>query len=164
MKSEGVVEADGKGVIAYQWGNLRATVSDNGSQLNWANGTIWTKAFAAVLGKVGRVDVYGIHFDVDKADIKPESKATLDEIAKLLKDDPGLRLEVAGHTDNTGSVAHNQALSERRAAAVVDALVKNYKIDRARLQPKGYGDTKPVASNSTLEGKAENRRVELKKL
>lgn len=164
MRSDGILQDDLKTVVAYQWENLNGTLSEDGKQLTWANGTVWTRSLSAVLHKIGRVDVYGIHFDVDKATIKPDSKTILDQIAQLLKDDPTLRLEVAGHTDNTGTAAHNQALSQRRADSVVEALVRTYKIDRARLEPKGYGDTKPVAPNTTAEGKAENRRVELKKL
>jgi outer membrane protein OmpA-like peptidoglycan-associated protein len=75
-----------------------------------------------------------------------------------------LRLEIAGHTDNSGTAAHNLALSKGRAAAVVPALVKDYGIAVTRLQPPGYGDTKPVAPNTTEENKAKNRRVELRKI
>ena len=85
-------------------------------------------------------------------------------VAKLLKADPGLKLEVAGHTDNTGTAAHNLQLSAGRAAAVVNALVATYGIDRARLEPKGYGDTRPVAPNDGEANRARNRRVELRKL
>jgi OOP family OmpA-OmpF porin len=116
------------------------------------------------LAQTGKVDIYGILFDVDKTDIKPESKSTLDEVAKLLKNEPALKLEVAGHTDNTGGADHNKKLSQGRASSVVQALVKNYGINSARLQPKGYGDTKPVAPNDAEEGRAKNRRVELRKL
>lgn len=114
---------------------------------------------ADALATKGSVDLYGIYFDTDKTDIKPESANTLDEVANLLKIDRSLKLEIAGHTDKTGTADHNMKLSQGRAQAVVDALVKNYGIDAARLQAKGYGDTKPVASNDTEEGKAKNRRV-----
>jgi OOP family OmpA-OmpF porin len=116
------------------------------------------------LSRTGKIDIYGIYFDLDKANLKPESKGTLDEVAKLLKADPSLKLEVAGHTDNTGSAAHNMQLSSERATAVVNALVGNYGIDRVRLQAKGYGDSKPVAPNDTEGNRAKNRRVELRKL
>lgn len=119
---------------------------------------------AKALAQNGKVDIYGIYFDVDKSAIKPESKPTLDEVGKLLKSDPGLKLEVAGHTDNTGSAEHNLKLSEGRASAVVAALVKDYGIDPPRLAAKGYGDTRPVAANDTDANRAKNRRVELKKL
>jgi len=119
---------------------------------------------AKALTDTGKIDIYGIYFDVDRTDLKPESRDTLDEVAKLLKADPALKLEVAGHTDNTGSAAHNLQLSAGRAAAVVNALVATYGIDRARLEPKGYGDTRPVAPNDGEANRARNRRVELRKL
>lgn len=119
---------------------------------------------AQALATHGSIALYGIYFDTDKTEIKPASKPTLDEVGSLLKIDRSLKLEISGHTDNTGSPAHNLALSQGRAQAVVDALVKQYGIDPARLQAKGYGDTKPVASNASEDGKAKNRRVELRKL
>ncbi len=119
---------------------------------------------AKALTDTGKIDIYGIYFDTDKTDLKPESTSTLAEVAKLLKADPALKLEVAGHTDNTGGAAHNLQLSAGRAAAVVNALVANYGVDRARLQPKGYGDSHPVAPNDSEQSRAKNRRVELRKL
>ncbi len=119
---------------------------------------------ADALATKGFVDLYGIYFDVDKTDVKPESSATLDEVASLLKIDRSLKLEISGHTDNTGQAAHNQKLSKGRAAAVVQALVTKYGIDPHRLVAKGYGDSKPVAPNTTDDGRAKNRRVELRKL
>jgi choice-of-anchor C domain-containing protein len=121
-------------------------------------------AMTAAIANTGKVDVYGILFDLDKTTIKRESLPALDEISRVLKADPSLKLEVAGHTDNTGSKQHNAALSNGRANSVVRVLVKDYGIDPARLQPKGYGDTKPVAPNDTDNNRAKNRRVELRKL
>ena len=123
-----------------------------------------TAPLAQTLQQSGKVDLYGILFDIDKAVLKPSSRSALEQVAKLLHDDPALRLEVAGHTDNSGSAAHNLALSQRRAAAVVAALVKDYRIEASRLVPKGYGDSQSVASNDSEEGRSQNRRVELKKL
>ena len=88
----------------------------------------------------------------------------LDEIAALLKATPALKLEVSGHTDSTGDSAHNCQLSQARAGAVVSALTTRYHIAAARLTAKGLGDTQPIASNSTDAGKAQNRRIELRKL
>jgi outer membrane protein OmpA-like peptidoglycan-associated protein len=122
------------------------------------------KDMAKALTDTGKIDIYGIYFDTDRTELKPESKSTLEEVAKLLQADPSLKLEVAGHTDNTGAAAHNMQLSAGRASAVVNALVSNYGIDRARLQAKGYGDSKPVAPNDTEQNRAKNRRVELRKL
>jgi OmpA-OmpF porin, OOP family len=119
---------------------------------------------AKALTDAGKVDIYGIYFDTDKTDLKPESKSTLEEVVKLLKADPSLRLEVAGHTDNTGAAAHNIELSASRATAVVNVLVTTYGVDRLRLRAKGYGDSKPVAPNDTDQNRAKNRRVELRKL
>lgn len=119
---------------------------------------------AKSIAATGKVDIYGIQFDVDKTAIKPESAPTLQEVAKLMKGDPALKLLVAGHTDNTGSPDHNMKLSEGRAVAVVNALVRQHGVAAARLQPRGYGDTQPVAPNDTEEGRAKNRRVELRKV
>lgn len=119
---------------------------------------------ADALATTGTVDLYGIYFDVDKAVVKPESDKTLDVVASLLKIDRSLKLEISGHTDSTGDKEHNLKLSQDRAAAVVDSLVKKYSIDPARLQARGYGDSKPVAGNDTEDGRAKNRRVELRKI
>lgn len=109
----------------------------------------------------GRVALYGIFFDTNKAEIKPESKAALDEIARLLKQEPGLKLHVVGHTDNVGGYESNMVLSKRRADAVVATLVREYGIAQNRLTPNGVAYLAPVAANTTDEGKAKNRRVEL---
>ncbi len=115
------------------------------------------------IGTDGHVALYGIHFDYDKADLKPDSKPQLEEIAKMLKADTALNVLVVGHTDNQGELAYNAGLSERRAAAVVQALGKDYGIDTTRLSAYGDGMTAPVASNDTEEGRAKNRRVEIVK-
>lgn len=109
----------------------------------------------------GRAAVYGILFDFDKADVKPESKPQLDEIAAFLKKAPELKVLIVGHTDARGDLAYNRTLSERRARAVVATLSKDYGIDAARLTPLGVGMAAPVASNRTDEGRARNRRVEI---
>jgi len=131
-----------------------------------ANKMVELKAadMAEALATKGFVDIYGIYFDTDKSEIKPASTATLDEVAGLLKIDRALRLEISGHTDNTGDKAHNLKLSEARAQAVVKALVGRYGVAPARLTAKGYGDTKPVAPNDNDGNKAKNRRVELRKV
>ena len=111
----------------------------------------------------GHVAVYGITFDTNKAEVKPESKPTLDEIAKLLKQEPALKLKVVGHTDMTGLFDANMKLSQARAEAVVQALVSQYGIAAPRLKGYGVGPLAPVASNAAEEGRAKNRRVELVK-
>jgi outer membrane protein OmpA-like peptidoglycan-associated protein len=113
------------------------------------------------LDQNGKVALYGIQFDFNKAEIKPESAGTLGEIAALLKANPGLKLYVVGHTDGVGTVAYNKDLSEKRAAAVVQWLVRQQGIAADRLTPAGVGPLAPVATNATEEGRAKNRRVEL---
>jgi outer membrane protein OmpA-like peptidoglycan-associated protein len=110
------------------------------------------------------VVVYGINFDTGKATIKPDSEKALKEVGRLLTDNPGLKLLIEGHTDNVGDKQDNQKLSEDRAAAVKDYLIKNYQVAADRLSTKGFGDRKPVADNNTEKGKAKNRRVELVKM
>jgi outer membrane protein OmpA-like peptidoglycan-associated protein len=109
----------------------------------------------------GRVALYGILFDSNKAEIKPESKPALEEIAKLLKKEPNLKLHVVGHTDNVGGFEFNLNLSKRRADAVVTALTKEYGIAFVRLTANGVAYLAPIAVNTTEEGRAKNRRVEL---
>jgi outer membrane protein OmpA-like peptidoglycan-associated protein len=111
----------------------------------------------------GRISLYGIQFDFDKDTIKPDSAPTLDEIARLLKTDPSLRLTVVGHTDAKGTPEYNLDLSRRRANAVVDALVQGHATDAARLATRGAGASEPLAPNDSEENRARNRRVELVK-
>ena len=126
--------------------------------------TVTAADMADALASKGMIDLYGIYFDTDKTTIKPESSATLDQVANLLKIDRSLKLEVSGHTDNSGTSDHNMTLSQGRAQAVVQALVSHYGVDPGRLVAKGYGDTKPVAPNTSPANMAKNRRVELRKL
>ena len=123
------------------------------------------QATAEVMAKdistTGHAAVYGIFFDTDKADIKPESEPALAEMAKLLKNNSSLNVFIVGHTDNTGTFEHNMKLSLDRATSVVNALVAKHGIATARLKPYGVASLAPVASNKTEEGKAKNRRVEL---
>jgi outer membrane protein OmpA-like peptidoglycan-associated protein len=176
LVSVAVTVGDFKGPVDFTFPTAKnATHFDNGQLAvvvdvitgkAMANSMVLVKAddMAKAIKETGKIDVYGITFDVDKTDIRPESAATLEQVMQLLKNDPELKLEVAGHTDNTGDKAHNQTLSEGRANAVVQALVTKYGIDASRLQAKGYGQDKPVASNDTEDGRAKNRRVELKKV
>lgn len=118
-------------------------------------------SMALEIGNTGRVALYGIYFDFGKSDLKPESKPMLDEIAKLLTQDPRIKLYVVGHTDNVGEIGYNMSLSQTRAEAVVKTLTGGYGIDAGRLKAYGVGPLAPVASNNTDEGRAKNRRVEL---
>jgi OOP family OmpA-OmpF porin len=120
-------------------------------------------AFWNSLKATGHVVVEGIYFDTGKSVLKPESENAIGEVAKLLKAEAALRLYVVGHTDNVGGLESNMKLSQDRAEAVVQALVKNHGIAASRLKSFGVGPYAPVASNDTEEGKAKNRRVELVK-
>ena len=111
----------------------------------------------------GRVATQGIYFDVGSDRVRPESSPTLKEIAAMLVEHPELKLTIEGHTDDAGAAAANMTLSQRRADAVKAALVKAYDVDAARLVTKGLGSTKPVAPNTSAEGRQQNRRVELVK-
>lgn len=113
------------------------------------------------LKEKGHVAVPGIFFDFSKADIKPESKPALQEIERMLKAEPNISAWVVGHTDYTGPAETNAQLSAARAAAVVNALVKEYGIEAKRLSPYGVGPYAPIATNATEDGRAQNRRVEL---
>jgi OmpA-OmpF porin, OOP family len=119
-------------------------------------------AFANALRTTGHISIEGIFFDSGKADLRPESQQAIGEIAKLLKADGVLKVFVVGHTDNVGGVDANIKLSEARAQAVVQALLKNG-IEAARLRAFGNGPYSPVASNDAEPGRAKNRRVELVK-
>lgn len=114
------------------------------------------------LTKTGKAILY-INFDSGKATIKTESKPVIDEIVKLMADNPELKLSIEGHTDNVGTDESNLILSQNRAKSVTEAVISGG-IDNSRLQSKGYGELKPIADNKTDEGKAKNRRVELIKL
>ncbi|MES1215718.1 MAG: OmpA family protein [Bacteroidota bacterium] len=102
-----------------------------------------------------------IFFDINKFELKPESTSELDKLVQLLNDNPGLRIEIGGHTDNVGKPADNLILSNNRAKSVINYLVSK-NIAAQRLTSKGYGETKPIADNKTEEGRALNRRTEMK--
>lgn len=113
-----------------------------------------------------KVDQYGcwnigmVLFDVNKTNIKPKYTPILDEVTAVMKKNPGLKMEILGHTDSTASAKYNQGLSERRAKSVMAYFVKKG-IKKEQLMTKGFGLTRPIADNKTVAGKAQNRRVEL---
>lgn len=109
----------------------------------------------------GKVALYGIHFNVDKATLLPKSNKTIKAIAGALNKDKKLRVYVVGHTDDSGSNDHNMELSNLRAQAVVKELVGKFKINQNRVLPQGVGPYAPVSTNGTDEGRALNRRVEI---
>jgi OOP family OmpA-OmpF porin len=113
--------------------------------------------------KDGHAAVYGIYFDTGKSVIKPESDATINEIAALLKANTTMQVYIVGHTDIVGKLKDNMELSQKRAEAVVNELITKYKIPSANLEAGGVGPLAPVATNDTKEGKELNRRVEIVK-
>ena len=125
--------------------------------------TVDAATMAKDISATGKVAIYGLYFDTDKADLKPESTPSLDEIGKLLKSQPNLKVYIVGHTDNVGGFDYNMSLSQRRAKSVVDRLVQGYGIAPDRLKPVGAGLIAPVASNDDEAGRAKNRRVEIVK-
>lgn len=112
----------------------------------------------------GQVATHGIIFDWNSDRIRPESAPTLKMIADMLTEHPELRIRIEGHTDNVGAKEANRTLSDKRAAAVKAAIIKDYKIDAKRLESKGFGDAKGIGDNATAVGRANNRRVQLVKI
>lgn len=100
-------------------------------------------------------------FDFDKTAIKPDGAKILDRLVAFLKENPDKKADLEGHTDSVGTDKYNQGLSERRTASVKDYLTKRG-VDASRISMKGFGETKPIADNKTAEGRAKNRRVEVK--
>lgn len=168
-----------QGINPTWWVN--GTVTIDGKEV-WAqaekgNGKIWIRiikrkemeqtivadaaAFSKDLKSVGHVAVGGIYFDTASAVLKPESAPALQEIARLLKGDPSLKVYVVGHTDTVGNADSNLKLSRDRAESVIQALVAQHGIAGGRLRSFGNGPFAPVASNATDDGRALNRRVEL---
>jgi len=122
------------------------------------------KTLKEQLDETGRVVTHGILFDSGSDKIKAESYKTLADIGQLLTDNPALRVSIEGHTDSDGADDYNLKLSQNRASSVRTYLIQTYKIDGGRLEAKGWGEGKPIDTNNTAEGKANNRRVELVKL
>ncbi len=144
------------------WGApVAAVVVAEPAAMDNGNVVVSTDRLQKGLADEGKIALYGIYFDTGRAEVKPESKGQLDEMAKLLNGDKSLKVVIVGHTDNQGSADANVALSQRRADAVVAALVSTYKVDAARLRARGVASFAPVATNRTEVGRAKNRRVEL---
>ncbi|HEX2962330.1 MAG TPA: OmpA family protein [Ignavibacteriales bacterium] len=117
----------------------------------------------AEIDRNGFIDLYGLYFDFGSDNLKAESKPSIDNILKYLKQNPGIKILIEGHTDNVGSDAANNRLSENRASSVKNELVKNG-IDEARLSVKGFGSKRPVGDNNSVTGRAQNRRVTIRKI
>lgn len=164
----------GAKLVQQDGGDVYATVlisNDNYKKIRYqvtvvetealANKMIDAKAIADSFAEKGSVALYGIYFDTDKADVKPESAPTLEQMAAFLNSNPDLTVIIVGHTDNQGAMDYNLSLSHRRAQAVAAALTSLYGIGRNRLQAAGAGFLAPVAPNVTDQGRALNRRVEM---
>ena len=118
---------------------------------------------STVLATSGTYVSHGINFDTDSDRLKVESAAVLKQVAAALEKNPNLKLEIDGYTDSVGDAAHNLDLSRRRAQAVQSVLAAQFGIDAARLTSNGFGAAKPIGSNDTPDGRAQNRRVEFVK-
>jgi outer membrane protein OmpA-like peptidoglycan-associated protein len=127
-------------------------------------GSIGAKALEKALEDSNKVDIYSIYFSFNSDKLREESQPTLKDIAEVLRHHPDWKLQINGHTDGIGSDAFNLDLSKHRAAAVKDALTKQYSIAPNRLATSGYGKSQPKDTNETLEGRAHNRRVELMRI
>jgi len=128
-------------------------------QVMTANADGWARE----INQSGRVSIYGINFDTGKSTIRADSATALNEVVKLLQANPSWAMVVAGHTDNSGTQAINLPLSRQRAESVI-AWLSAHGIEAARLVPAGFGDARPVADNTSDEGRQKNRRVDLVKL
>lgn len=160
-----LLSKDGKDLFIEIWaeftGKYGFTIVERGAMAQDIVAS--AEVFSNDLKNSGHAAVYGILFDTAKSDIKPESAQAIGEIAKLLKADPSLKIFVVGHTDNVGTLDANMKLSQARAEAVVQALVKTHGVAAARLKSFGNGPYAPVAANDNESGRAKNRRVELVK-
>jgi len=149
--------SDGNGGILVE------TVQPAPMQTGKVSVNLSANEMAKSIGTDGRVALYGLQFDTDKAELRADSRPSLIEIAKLLSQDTKLNVFVVGHTDNQGSYAHNIELSQKRSEAIVHALTTEFKIAPGRLVAKGIASVSPIASNDSETGRAKNRRVELVK-
>src|SRR5260370_6385882 len=128
-----------------------ATVMETGS----VSVNLTADAMAKAISADGKVAVYGLYFDTDRTELRPDSKPSLDEIAKLPHENPKLNVYVVGHTDNQGSLAHNLDLAQKRSESIVRTLIGDYKINAGRLLAKGVASFAPVATNETEAGRAQ---------
>ena len=125
------------------------------------SGLVSAKKIEKSIKMSGFVSIYGVHFDTGKWNIKENSKPALKEMASFLNDHPENKYFIVGHTDNTGDFSSNMTLSEKRAESVMNALLNEYEVKATQLKAYGVSSLSPVTSNSTDEGKARNRRVEI---
>lgn len=147
-------------MITQQSGNI--LITQDIIEVNpMESGLVTAKKIKDNIKLSGFVSIYGVHFDTGKWNIKEKSKPALKEIASFLKRDQENKYFIVGHTDNTGKFSSNMTLSENRAKAVMNALINDYGVKAEQLDAYGVSSLSPVTSNSTDEGKARNRRVEI---
>jgi outer membrane protein OmpA-like peptidoglycan-associated protein len=152
------MDSDGDGVYD---GIDQCPDTPKGVKVDETGCTVVTSAKEAQLLDTGTLRLENVYFDTNKATLKPESSASLDEAGGILVKWPQLRIEVAGHTDSVGEDAYNQALSQRRAQAVLDYFLGKFSLKAGQFSVKGYGESNPAADNDTPQGRSQNRRVEL---
>lgn len=157
----GVFLADAKHIFLKENKNRVAVHVDVVELAEMEHRMIDASAMAKSIGETGSVKLDNVYFDFAAATLTAQSDAAIAEMAKLLKDNPGLEIYVVGHTDSVGAYQANLDLSRRRAEAVVNALVSRHGINSASVVPAGVGPLAPIASNATEAGRAQNRRVEL---
>ena len=145
---------------AFERGDLLVTFDAIEAQ-SMDKGLVSVKNLEADLSKNGHIAIYDIHFDAGKSDVKPDSDSALKNIAEYLNNHTDKKYIIVGHTDNTGNFEANIKLSKERAVAVINKLVAKYSVKSKQLIAYGDGQTAPIATNSTKEGKAKNRRVEI---
>ncbi len=137
--------------------NANIDLSDNKKY-----GEVHQDLFLVPIEKGAVVRLNNLFFDVNEYKLKEASFPELNRVVETLKKQPEMKMEIGGYTDNVGKPEYNQQLSERRAKAIMEYLVKDGGIDPSRLTAKGYGETNPIASNDNTNGRAQNRRVEFK--
>jgi len=147
-------------VITSNYGDVNYTEF---GQLGAYDDGIRSKGIKDEMSSKGFVDIYGIYFDFGSAETKEESKPVIAEIVSYLNENPDVKIIVEGHTDNVGSESSNQKLSENRAKNVMNKLIEGG-INKVRLSIKGYGSTQPVSDNNSETGRAQNRRVTIRKV
>ena len=147
-------------VITSNYGDVNYTEF---GQLGAYDDGIRSKGIKDEMSSKGFADIYGIYFDFGSSDLKDESKPVIAEIVSYLNENPDVKIIIEGHTDNVGSETSNQKLSENRAKSVMDGLTKSG-INKERLSIKGYGSTNPVSDNNSETGRAQNRRVTIRKV
>lgn len=147
----------GAGAVTFEFGNDNHPILIKNIRIAQGGSDAYNKVVTD-----GKFIAYGIQFDVNKSVLKPESMGTLNEIARMMKENSDLNFEIGGHTDSDGKAELNNKLSLDRAMAVKKQLIA-MGINESRLTTKGYGSTKPIVDNSSAENKARNRRVEFVK-